>query len=131
MEISTDYYTLSAFPKLFIIECYLSWDERVAASFTADIKKIVIDQYPKLEHGVLMDLREWALSTPQAEHFIHNFATTNDRLQQLHFAIVADHSALKEFQINQMIKDLNNPKVKTFEDINEAESWLKSFGYIR
>jgi hypothetical protein len=131
MKITTDYYKLTALPKLFIIECYLSWDERVAASFTADIGKIVVDQYPNLEHGVLMDLREWALSTPQAESFIHSFAATNDRLQQLHFAIVANPSALKEFQINQMIKDLNNPNVKVFEDVGEAESWLETFGYIR
>ncbi len=87
MKVSTNYYTLTALPKLFIIECYLSWDERVAARFIADIQKIVADQYPKLEHGVLMDLTEWTLSTPQSESFIHNFAATNDRLQQLSISV--------------------------------------------
>ena len=68
----------------------------------------------------VMNLREWELSTPQFESFIHSFAATNDRLQQLHFAIVANPSALKELQVNQIL-----------EDISEAESWLGTFGCIR
>lgn len=131
MKISTDYYSLTAFPKLIIVECYLSWDERVADSFTADINKMVADKYPTIEHGVLLDLRAWALGAPQAENFMHNFLATNDRLKQLHFAIVADPSALKGFQIEQMFKDVCNPNVKIFGDISKAESWLETFGYIR
>ncbi len=131
MKITTDYYSLTGFPKLIIVECCLSWDERVADSFTADINKMVADKYTTIEHGVLLDLRAWELGTPQAESFMHDFLITNDRLQQLHFAIVADQSALKWYQIEQMFNDIYNPNIKVFDEISVAESWLGSFGYIR
>jgi len=131
MKIDTDYYRLTNFPKLFIIECYLSWDDRVAARYIADIDKIVSSQYHNLEHGVLMDLRKWELSTPQAETFINSFEASNDRLQELHIAIVANPSALKEHQIKQMIKKVSNPNIKIFEDISEAELWLSKAGYCK
>ena len=73
----------------------------------------------------------WELSTPQAELFITSFAASNDRLRQLHLAIVANPSALKEHQIKQMIKKVPNPNIKIFEDISEAELWLSKFGYTR
>ena len=57
-------------------------------------------------------------------------ATNKEFVKSLtHSAIVTGKSNVNKWQINKMIKDVRDYKVRVFDNIQEAQIWLASFGY--
>ena len=131
MEIQTDFYTITPYTNLLVIKTFLSWDERVVAKHLHDVRTITSRLYQDTTWGLLSDRKEWQLSTPAAEHFFRENAKSALTGTLSHMAICAGESELKKWQIKNMIKEFSTFEIKLFDDIQDAEFWLASYGYCK
>ena len=131
MEIQTDFYTITPYTNLLVIKTFLSWDERVVAKHIQDVRTITSQLYRNKRWGLLSDRKEWQLSTPVAEHFFRDNAKSALPGTLSHMAICVGESELKKWQIKNMIKEFSTFEIKFFDDIQGAESWLATYGYVK
>ena len=129
MIIETAFYNIKPYPNLLCIETFQAWDERTVKKHVDDVRRAVCQCYPNKPWGLLSDRSAWQLSTPEAERLFTETALSalNDNLT--HIAIVAGGSQIKEWQLSNMTSAFSKYEVRFFRAIQNAETWLESYGY--
>jgi hypothetical protein len=130
MIIQTDFYTITPYKNLLFIEFFLSWDNRVAKKCIEEVCDLASKLFQNKPWAILSNRKNWQLNTPYAELFFTLESTNKEFVKSLtHSAIVTGKSNVNKWQINKMIKDVRDYKVRVFDNIQEAQIWLASFGY--
>lgn len=129
MKIQNDFYSLTPYSNLLIIEVFSAWDERVIEAYYGDIKRIAKKLYQDKPWAILQDRRGWDLLTPAAEQMTKIQLQSKPETPLSHLAIIVDNSLLKNWQIENTIRDATAFEIKVFNDPQLAKEWLKSLGY--
>ncbi len=131
MKIKTNYYNLTAYTNVLLIECFKSWDERVVNDGINDIMTIALKLYKDKPWAILADARKWELHTPGAEDMLFQWFNLDRKTPITHLIVVLGKSELKKWQVNKTVKDATKFETTFFETISEAEDYLASLGYHR
>lgn len=129
MKILTNFYTLTAYENVLHVEFFSSWDERVARDYIRDLRSIGMEFYQEKPWAILSNRKNWYLYTPEAERLLAE-AAVSVKTRLTHYAIVAgQHSEIKKWQTQKILNHGVAFDTRFFDDIQEAEAWLASFGY--
>ncbi len=131
MEIKTDFYTLIPYSNLLSIEFFLAWDERVAMDFAKDYKTLVLHHYKEKPWAIFNDGTHWKLPTPECRRLITQLLNAETTQTITHHAYVTGRSEIKKWLSENAFKTVTTYATKIFDDHEDAEAWLASFGYHR
>ena len=131
MEIQTAFYALKPYDNLLYVESYNSWDENVVRDFACHGKQIALQNYKEKAWAILHDAREWQLGTPAIESMIANLLNTPLTNTITHHAYVAGKSEIQKWQVNKIFQNITTHEARVFENIDDAEKWLLSYGYTK
>jgi hypothetical protein len=124
MKTITDFYHLTPFADILLVEGFLSWDERVVKNFLHDIEKITLKFYHNRPWAVLTDTEDWFLGTPQIEWLISHNSIVEVQKTLTHHAIVVGKSEIKKWQLEKMMMENKTFETRIFENIAMAINWL-------
>ena len=127
-KIETNYYTLTPLPKLLMITILSAWDDRVVDDYIADLKGVTDRFYAKRPWAVFIDLSHWELNTPEAENKLWE-SNRNYSNNPTHAAFVIGDSETKRWQMENMLKGVENFIPRLFLNRQEASAWLNQLGY--
>ncbi len=129
MEIQTNYYTIKPRNNLLYIESFYSWDEEIAMDFAGDVRQVILDNYLGTTWAVLHDVSQWELGTPQINEIISRFLSTPLTGLLDRHAIVTGTSKIRIWQVENIIKDIDQFQIRLFTTQNQAMAWLSDSGY--
>ena len=129
MKIQTEFYTLRPYASLLHVESFLSWDDRVSKQFTQDVVNLVLKTYGERDWGVLHDMRQWELGTPEVEQIISGLLNMELTTNHTHHALVVGSSQIRKWQTQNIFKDVSHYEFRFFDIYEDAENWLASFGF--
>ena len=129
MKIQTDYYNLIPYENLLHIETFMAWDDRTAAEYVKDLRTLAHKFYLHKPWAKLVDRRKWELHTPEAETLLSQNAIGRFKTPLSHIAVVSGKSEMKRWQVDRTTKDVTQFETKIFDNIQDAQDWLASFGY--
>ncbi|WDP85690.1 MAG: hypothetical protein HUN05_11570 [Desulfobacter sp.] len=129
MEVKKNFYNIKTYPGLIYIQCFFAWDDKVTKDFLDDVIRIFKKRYQGKSFAFLVNNLEWGLATPSTERLILDFAVSKFTIGITHHAVVVGQSEVKKWQNTNVINEHQKHITKMFETINDAKSWLESFGY--
>ena len=129
MKIQTDFYIFIPFENLLYVESYQAWDERIAAQFGRHAQQVVLDHYKDKTWAVLHDARKWELGTPAINSMIIKLLNSPGAGTITHHAYVTGPSDVKKWQVGKIFDRITSHEAKIFQEREQAEKWLSSFGY--
>ncbi|THB72448.1 MAG: hypothetical protein D3926_25545 [Desulfobacteraceae bacterium] len=129
MKIQTDFYTLTLYSDVLLVEAFASWDETVVEDLFTRLKEVTRTYYHDKEWGLITDATRWLLNTPEAAQSIPKTDNHEIRHTLRHHAWVAGDSEIKKWQISQMMMTDKQFESRVFQSVDDAWEWLKSLGY--
>jgi hypothetical protein len=128
VRIQNNFYTMTAYANMLVVEAFASWDESVVRDYIEDLRKTGLTLFRDKPWAILSNRSDWYLYTPAAEALMREAATTiTTRLT--HIAVVVGKSAIKQWQTSRMLCNETRFSIRYFESMPEAEAWLATFGY--
>ena len=131
MEIKTNFYTLTPYSNLLYIESFLAWDERVAMDFAKDIKALALHHYQEKPWAIFSDGTHWKLPTPECLRLLTQLINAEITQTITHHAYVTGRSEIKRWLSENAFKTVTAYTANIFDNYEDAEAWLASFGYHR
>ncbi len=126
--IQKNFYNMTSYDNLLIIESFGLWDRDVAQKCFDDIWKTVMQCFPDKSYSIIYNITEWELSTPNAVRFWQEKFVLD-----IHFptylVYVVGKSKLKQWSVKRMFNDSTPCEVSFFDELREAVDWLESKGY--
>ena len=114
-NIETNFFIIRIYDRIYHVDHLHSWDERVAKSYIEIAEKLISKHLSREPWALLIDLREWELSTPAAENILKNHFSKGMQAGLSCIATIIESSEIKKWQANRIamekIATINAPVV--------------------
>jgi len=120
-------YLIEPAGKCFILRCNGSWNVETSKKMTQELTRLA-EPVSSQPWGLLIDLTEWALGTPEIWMPITMFNRWANQNNLHNLAVVSSQNIQRVLIKRELLVSLPNVESKFFEQSTSAQRWLHDHG---